>query len=302
MNGIRENRDTVGHDSSDDLDYRKEEIEKKRHLDILGRMVVRMIVMAGVVIAHFSNVARPASTINDLSHILTTRACGNRDICHMKKVIITGASGMIGGHILQQSLDNETVGQVISIGRKTLDIQHAKLVQVIHTDMEDYSAIAEHLKGVDACFYCIGVYTGSVPDDQFTKIMTDYPVQFGKAIKGASPEVVFCLLSGQGADQTEKSRFIFARSRGKAENQLKALNFSRFHTFRPGYIYPVVKRKEPNFSYKLFRFLWPVLRMLIPNMGVASDHLAAAMLKTGLEGHELEVFENRDIRKCEVNP
>ena len=212
----------------------------------------------------------------------------------MKNIIITGASGMIGGLVLDMCLKLEDVGTVTSLVRRSSGKDHPKLVELVHDDFIDYSVISEHIKNQDVCFYCLGVYTGAVPKDEFRKITVDYTEVFGKALRAANESTVFCLLSGQGADRTEKSRVMFARDKG---NILEGLGFERFHTFRPGYIYPVTSRKEPNFSYKLMRLLYKPVSILYPNIGISSIDLATAIVKTGLNGSKLTVLENADIRK-----
>jgi uncharacterized protein YbjT (DUF2867 family) len=214
-------------------------------------------------------------------------------------VIITGGTGMVGGHALQLCLADPTVKSVTTLGRRATGTEHPRLREVVHTDFEDYSAVSEALAGHDVALYCVGVYTGTVPPDEFRRITFDYTVAFAEALRAASPSVSFCFLSGQGADQSEKSRMAFARDKGAAEKALIAAGFPRLHIFRPGYIYPVNKRKEPNLTYRISRGLWPVLRRVWPNVGVASDVLARAMVHAGLHGtgdHAEPVLENRDIR------
>mgnify|MGYP000299551936 FL=1 len=147
--------------------------------------------------------------------------------------------------------------------------------------------------------FCLGAYTGAVPDDIFRQITLDYSLAFARALHRASPQAAFCFLSGQGADQTERSRMAFARYKGAAEKALLETGFPRLHIFRPGYIYPVTPRKEPNLVYTITRFLYHLLRRLYPNIGISSEDLAAAMVHAGLYGtgeNENPVLENKDIR------
>ena len=174
-----------------------------------------------------------------------------------KKVIITGASGMVGGHLLDVCLASDEVGEVISLVRKPGKLNHEKLKEIVLEDFLNYESLSEELTDVFAVFFCIGVYTGAVPRETFRAITVEYPVQLAKALYQHSPQAKFCLLSGQGADRTEKSRMMFAKDKGVAENQLAAIGLKAFHTFRPGYIYPVVPRKEPNFSYTISRKAYP---------------------------------------------
>lgn len=216
-----------------------------------------------------------------------------------KKAVVIGTTGMIGGLALRYLLDSSAVDAVLSVGRRPVSLDHPKLTQVNHTDFSDCSPIEDHLADVDLALFCLGAYTGAVPDAEFKIITVDYVVGFAEALHRVSPRAAFGLLSGQGADQTEKSRVSFARYKGMAENALTAMGFSRVHIFRPGYIYPVTPRDEPNLSYRVFRLLWPVLRTVLPNAGVSSEDLARVMVEVGLNGapgHDSPVLENRDIR------
>lgn len=214
----------------------------------------------------------------------------------MKNVIITGASGMVGGYALQHLLAHKDVATVTSLVRKPSGKIHEKLKEIIHYDFSDYSSIANVLANQDAALFCIGVYTGAVPKETFHEITVTYPLQFGKALKASSADVRFCLLSGQGADRTEKSRTMFARDKGIAENGLAAINPGRFHAFRPAYIYPDEPRNEPNFMYKLSRWLYkPIVKPLGPKYSIKASELALAMVHVALSGTANEVLENQDI-------
>ena len=215
----------------------------------------------------------------------------------MKNVIIMGSSGMIGGLVLEGCLRLPEVSRVTIIVRKPSGISHPKVVEVIHENFLDFSGIETHLKGQDVCFYCVGVYTGQVPADVFKVITVDYTVAFAEALKRASPQATFCLLSGQGADLSEKSRILFAREKGIAENALLRIGFPQLHSFRPGYIYPVTPRKEPNLMYRILRVLYKPLSALIPTIGVPSTKLADKMVEVGIGSGDRTFYEHNDIRK-----
>lgn len=209
-------------------------------------------------------------------------------------IIITGGTGMIGGLLLKACLDSGTVRNVISFVRKSTGMTHNKLNEVVIDDFEDYSAHDALFKKVDSAFFCIGVYTGKVEDSLFKKITVDYAVKFAKAIKHHSPNARYCLLSGAGADNTEKSRTAFAKYKGMAENQIDALGLE-FYTFRPGYIYPVTKRQEPNMMYTISRTLYPLIKHFGKYASIKSTDLATGMFYVGLRGTEKSVLENNDI-------
>lgn len=212
----------------------------------------------------------------------------------MKKVLITGATGMIGNLVLKHCLEDKTITEVISFSRRSAGINQGKLTEVLVKDFTDLSSFEVYFSNVDIVYYCLGIYTGAVPQDEFKVITYDYTVEFGELLKKNSPHARFCFLSGAGADRKEKSRMIFAKSKGMAENYLFR-HFQKAHSFRPGYIYPVEKRKEPNFSYIISRKLYPVFKLFGNNFSIKSTELAKAIFKVGLNGSDKEILENRDI-------
>jgi len=216
-----------------------------------------------------------------------------------KRLVIIGASGMVGGYALRYALDHPVVGGVTAIGRKKLGLSHPKLAEVLHRDFADCSALAEVLSGQDAALFCLGAYTGAVPDAEFRAITVDYTIEFTRVLFGNSPHATFSFLSGSGADPTGRSRMAFARYKGEAEKALIAAGFPRVYIFRPAYIYPVEPRNEPNFGYRLLRAIYPAFRVLFPNQVIPADDLARAMVDVAVrETGEPEslTFENRDIR------
>ncbi len=213
----------------------------------------------------------------------------------MKKAIIAGASGMVGSLVLEHCLSAPEIGQVVSLIRRESDIQHAKLEEVLIEDFSNYSAQAALFQNVDLAFFCIGVYTGQVPDDKFKEITLDYALAFAEALQSNSPNATLCLLSGAGADRTEKSRIAFAKYKGMAENKIAALDLKQFYAFRPGYIYPVTPRKEPNLMYRISRSLYPLIKRMGENSSIKSTELAAAMFHAGLYQAPSEILENKVI-------
>jgi uncharacterized protein YbjT (DUF2867 family) len=216
-----------------------------------------------------------------------------------KRLVIVGATGMVGGYALRYALESSAVGSVTSIGRRKLGVSHPKLKEVLHPDFADCSALAETLLDQDAAVFCLGTYTGAVPDAELRKITADYTIEFARVLRGSSPGAAFSFLSGNGADPTGRSRMPFARYKGEAESALLAAGFPHVYIFRPAYIYPVEPRKEPNFSYRLLRTIYAAFRALFPNQVIRADDLARAMVdvvvsETGQRGGR--VFENRDIR------
>src|SRR5579863_492390 len=195
-----------------------------------------------------------------------------------KRVVIVGATGMVGGYALRYALENPAVGSVTAIVRKKLGISNPKLKEVLHQDFADCSALAETLSGQDAAVFCLGTYTGAVSDAELRTITVDYTVEFARVLRLSSPDSAFSFLSGNGADPTGRSRMPFARYKGEAEKALLGAGFPSVYIFRPAYIYPVEPRKEPNLSYRFLRRIYPVFRLVFPNQVIRADDLARAMV------------------------
>ena len=222
----------------------------------------------------------------------------NASAAHMRLVIV-GATGMVGGYALRYALDLPAVERVTSISRRKTGISHPKLDEVLHQDFSDCSELAQTLAGQDAGVFCLGTYTGTVADAEMRTITVDYTVEFARVFHGSSPDASFSFLSGSGADPTGRSRMAFARYKGEAEKALLGSGFPRLYVFRPAYIYPVEPRKEPNFSYRLLRSVYPAFHLLFPNQVIRADDLAKAMVDVTIsQGVETErvILENRDIR------
>jgi uncharacterized protein YbjT (DUF2867 family) len=216
----------------------------------------------------------------------------------MRRLVIVGASGMVGGHALRYALRHPNVERVTSVGRRSLGISHSKLTEVLHLDFADCSALAETLSVQDAAIFCLGTYTGAVPDAELRRITLEYTIEFARVLRGSRPDAVFTFLSGSGADPTGRSRMAFARYKGAAERALLAAGFPSVYIFRPAYIYPVEPRKEPAFSYRLLRAVYPVFRMVFPGLVIRSDVLGRAMVDVSVReaGERASlVLENRDI-------
>ena len=215
------------------------------------------------------------------------------------RLVIVGATGMVGGYALRYALEKPAVGRVTVIGRRTVDISHPKLTEVLHRDFGDCSALAEALSGQDAAVFCLGTYTGSVSDVELRTITASYAIEFARVLRTSSPTAAFSFLSGSGADPTGRSRMAFARYKGEAEKALLASGFPCVYIFRPAYIYPVQPRREPNLSYRLLRAIYPAFSVLFPNQVIRADDLARAMVDIVVRVRQEPrsvVLENRDIR------
>ena len=155
------------------------------------------------------------------------------------RLVIIGATGMVGGYALRYALAAAAVGNVTAIGRRSLGIAHPKLKEVLHRDFADCSALADALAGQDAAVFCLGAYTGAVSDTELRKVTVDYTIEFARVLRISSPAAAFSFLSGSGADPTGRSRLAFARYKGEAENALLAAGFPSLpHTWAARALFP----------------------------------------------------------------
>ena len=223
----------------------------------------------------------------------------NTPAASQKRVVIVGATGMVGGYALRLALLDPRVACVTAIGRRRLGISHPKLGEVLHRDFADCAVLAPALAGQDAAIFSLGAYTGSVSDAELRTITVDYTRAFAGVLKSSSPDAAFVFLSGSGADPTGRSRIAFARYKGEAENALLRAGFPHVYVFRPAYIYPVEPRKEPNFGYRLLRAIYPAFRRLFPDQVIRADDLGRVMVEMAVQGDGTDrnrVFENHDIK------
>lgn len=216
-----------------------------------------------------------------------------------KKVIITGASGMVGKGVLLECLDHPKIDTVLVLGRTSTGIKHPKLMELLHTDFTDYSGVREKLRGYDACYFCLGVSAGGMQESDYRKITYDYTLTLGKTLFELNPDITFIYVSGQGTDSTEKGRMMWARVKGKTENDLLALGFKQAFMFRPGVILPLrgIKSKTPSYQlfYTYLGWLFKLVKVLSPESVNDTTQIGLAMINATLHGFDKKVIGPKDI-------
>lgn len=215
------------------------------------------------------------------------------------KVIITGATGMVGKGVLLECLDHPDISGILSISRKTTDIQHPKLIELIHNDFSEYTSIKEQLAGYDACYACMGVSAAGMKEEQYIRFTYDFTISLAKELLLINPGMTFIYVSGEGTDSTESGRSMWARVKGKTENDLLSLGFKQAFMFRPGAIIPL-RGIQP--SSKLYRVLINNLKWLIklikkiaPNAVVDTTQIGLAMINVTKSGYTKNVIKPLDI-------
>lgn len=215
------------------------------------------------------------------------------------KVILFGASGMIGQGVLRECVDDARVAEVLAIVRRPIDVDDAKVRELVHDDFFDYSAIEDRLRGYDACFFCLGVSSAGMSEDEYRRLTYDLTMAAAEVLLRASPEIVLCYVSGAGTDSTEKGRSMWARVKGKTENDLLKLPFRAAFMVRPGYVQPGKGVRSKTGLYQLFYTilgpLYPVWKALFPGIVTTTANVGRAMIRAAREGYERRVLEVRDI-------
>ncbi len=210
--------------------------------------------------------------------------------------IITGTTGMVGKAVLLECLEHPKVNSVLVINRKSIGMEHTKLKEIIHADFFDITSIANEFKGYNACFFCLGVSSMGLDEEQYHKYTYDLTVHFAETLKVVSPNLTFNYVSGAGTDSTEKGNVMWARVKGKTENKISGL-FKNAYLFRPGAILPEKgvksKVKTYNILYILMKPFFPLLRKM--NSITTSSRVGQAMIITVLNGSAKKHLENTDI-------
>lgn len=217
------------------------------------------------------------------------------------KIIITGATGMVGKGVLLECLDHNEIEEVLVLGRNSLGMTHPKLKELIHADFEDYSGIKQKLEGYDACFFCLGISAVGLTEDQYTKITYNYTLNLAKTLVALNPHMTFNYVSGQGTDSSEKGRTMWARVKGKTENDLLSTGFKQAFMFRPGAIIPLrgikSRTKLYQFMYDYFMWLIKLIKAMAPNSVCNTTQIGLAMINTVNQGYEKHILDPKDIIK-----
>lgn len=210
-----------------------------------------------------------------------------------KKVIITGATGYVGEGVLLECLAHPSVDEVLVVGRKSCGRTHAKLKELLVQDFFSLDAVSEQLRGYDGCFYCAGVSSVGKNEADFTRLTYDTVVAFARTLVKASPQATFIYVSGGGTDSSEKGKLMWARVKGRTENELARMGFAQEFNFRPGIMTLTPGMRNPKWW---MRALVPVFGMLMPWATCSMRVVGQAMINAMLKGYPKNVIEVKDIK------
>jgi uncharacterized protein YbjT (DUF2867 family) len=215
------------------------------------------------------------------------------------KVILFGATGMVGQAALRECLLDPGVERVLAIGRSPSGQTHEKLRDLVHADLTDYSPIASQLAGYDACFFCLGISSAGMSEADYRRVTVDIAVAAARALVQVSPGMTFVFVSGTGADATGKSRTMWARVKGEAENAILAMPFKATYVFRPAFIRPMhgitSRTRSYRVLYAVVRPLVPLVAALFPGQVTTTERIGRAMLGVVRNGAPKRTLENPDI-------
>jgi uncharacterized protein YbjT (DUF2867 family) len=214
-------------------------------------------------------------------------------------VLLFGATGMIGQGVLRECLLDPDVRSVLAVGRNATWQRHEKLREIVPPDLLDLSTIVSELSGFDACFYCLGVSSTGMSEEDYRRITYDITMTVAMTLVKLNPAMTFVFVSGAGADRTERGRIMWARVKGKTENDVLRLPFKAAYVFRPGFVQPLHGIRSRTKLYRLFYAvtgpLFSVMKALFPKYVTTTERIGRAMLEVARHGAPKEVLESADI-------
>jgi len=206
---------------------------------------------------------------------------------------------MVGKAVLLECLDHPKVERVLSIGRRSLGMNHPKLVEIIHEDFSEFESISDQLNNYDACFACMGVSAAGMKEEKYRKLTYDYTLALARVLVAQNPNMTFNYVSGSGTDSTEKGRSMWARVKGKTENDILKLGFKQTYMLRPGAIIPLRGIVPSSKLYKFFitnlKWLIKILKTISPNSVVNTTEVGLAMINSALYGYKSHILHPKDI-------
>ncbi len=214
------------------------------------------------------------------------------------KPILFGATGMVGEGVLHEALKDSSVESVLVIGRRSCDVTHPKLTEVLHTDFYDYTAIEERLRGYNACFFCLGVTSIGKNESEYRRLTYDLTIAAAQTLARLNSDMTFCYVSGAGTDSTERGNSMWARVKGKTENDLMKLPFKAVYAFRPGYIKPIPGLKHSITLAKIVAPLYPLLKMFLSKYVCMLEDVGRAMIHVAHAGYSKRILECEDIARA----
>jgi len=213
------------------------------------------------------------------------------------KVIITGATGMVGEGVLQECMVNPSVEKILLINRKPSGYSHPKIEELLHSNFNDIGSIADRVKGYDACYFCLGVSSVGMKEPDYYAVTYTLTLNFARTLADLNPQMTFCYVSGAGTDSTEQGRQMWARVKGKTENGLLKLPFKAVYNFRPAVMKPTKGARNVKSIYRVILLLFPLFRAFNHTYFLTLEEVGRAMINVVLQGNPTSVVEVKDIAR-----
>jgi uncharacterized protein YbjT (DUF2867 family) len=213
------------------------------------------------------------------------------------KIVLFGATGMVGEGVLHEALQDDGAEAVLVVGRRACGVTHPKVREVLHKNFFDFTTIREQLRGYDACLFCLGVTSIGKNEVEYSRLTYDLTMAAARVLAKENPAMVFCYISGAGTDSTEHGKSMWARVKGKTENDLMRLGFKDTYAFRPGFIKPSPGQKHAFTAAKILGPLYPFLHLFMAKYVCTMQDLGRAMLRVSREGYAKKVVECVDIEE-----
>lgn len=217
------------------------------------------------------------------------------------KVIVTGATGMVGKGILLECLDHKDIIEVLSISRKSLNLEHLKFKELIHEDFSEFDSVSEQLKGYDACYASMGVSAANMDEEKYRTMTYGYTMSLATTLYGLNPLMTFIYVSGKGTDSSEEGKMMWARVKGKTENELLKLGFKQAFMFRPGAILPK-RGVQPSDKMcreliKYLKWMIKLIKLFSPSSVVNTTQIGLAMIRMTQKGYDKAIIDPKDMLK-----
>jgi uncharacterized protein YbjT (DUF2867 family) len=211
------------------------------------------------------------------------------------KLIITGATGMVGEGVLLTCLEHPDVEKVLMLNRRPFNLKHAKLEELIVPDLSNIESVKDRLRGYDGCFFCAGISSVGLKEDEYRRITYYLTLSFAQTLVSVAPNMTFIYVSGASTDSTEKGMMMWARVKGKTENDLQKLPFKNVYSFRPGFMKIFPGQQNVNPYYKYIAWLFPIVKALAPNTVSTMQQVGRAMIHCVRIGYSKHILEIKDI-------
>jgi uncharacterized protein YbjT (DUF2867 family) len=215
-------------------------------------------------------------------------------------VIITGATGMVGEGVLHECINDPRIAAITLINRTSTGLVHPKVKEILLPNLFEFTGNEPGLTGADACFYCLGTTSIGKSEDDYSKLTYDLTLKIARPLLKLNPGITFCYVSAKGADNSEKGKTMWARVKGRTENDLAKMGFKQCFTFRPFMLTPTRGLRNTHGFYRYISWLFPLGRLVYPEAFCRLKELALAMIQVACNGYDMKIITPTTMAKLAV--